>query len=48
MVGREKVVSTDPFGTLFIPMEVTMGPDDEDAPMSHTTKSVMVSTGLLH
>ncbi len=42
--GREKWYQPDPFGTLFIPMgSYHMGPDDEEAPMAHTTKSKMVS-----
>ncbi|MCE3227107.1 MAG: hypothetical protein K0S32_1658 [Bacteroidetes bacterium] len=42
--GREKWYQPDPFGTLFIPMGAYhMGPDDEEAPMAHTTKSKMVS-----
>lgn len=42
--GREKWYQPDPFGTLFIPMgSYHMGPDDEEAPMAHTTKSRMVS-----
>lgn len=44
VVGREKWYQPDPFGTLFIPMgSYHMGPDDEEAPMAHTTKSKMVS-----
>ncbi len=43
-IGREKWYQPDPFGTLFIPMgSYHMGPDDEEAPMAHTTKSKMVS-----
>jgi formylglycine-generating enzyme len=42
--GREKWYQPDPFGTLFIPMgSYHMGPDDEESPMAHTTKSKMVS-----
>src|SRR3954464_3641536 len=42
--GREKWYQPDPFGTLFIEMgSYHMGPDDEEAPMAHTTKSKMVS-----
>jgi sulfatase modifying factor 1 len=42
--GREKWYQPDPFGTLFIPMgSYHMGPDDEETPMAHTTKSKMVS-----
>lgn len=44
VVGREKWYQPDPFGTLFIPMgSYHMGPDDEETPMAHTTKSKMVS-----
>ena len=44
VVGREKWFQPDPFGTLFIPMgSYHMGPDDEETPMAHTTKSKMVS-----
>jgi len=44
VVGREKWYQPDPFGTLFIPMgSYHMGPDDEEAPMAHTTRSRMVS-----
>jgi len=44
VVGREKWYQPDPFGTLYIPMgSYHMGPDDEEAPMAHTTKSKMVS-----
>jgi len=44
VVGREKWFQPDPFGTLFIPMgSYHMGPDDEEAPMAHTTKSKRVS-----
>ncbi len=44
VIGREKWYQPDPFGTLFIPMgSYHMGPDDEEAPMAHTTKSKMVS-----
>jgi sulfatase modifying factor 1 len=44
VVGREKWYQPDPFGTLFIPMGAYhMGPDDEEAPMAHTTKSKVVS-----
>lgn len=44
VLGREKWYQPDPFGTLFIPMgSYHMGPDDEEAPMAHTTKSKMVS-----
>ncbi|MBL7932087.1 MAG: SUMF1/EgtB/PvdO family nonheme iron enzyme, partial [Bacteroidia bacterium] len=44
VVGREKWYQPDPFGTLFIPMgSYHMGPDDEEAPMAHTTKSKVVS-----
>lgn len=43
-IGREKWYQPDPFGTLFIPMgSYHMGPDDEEAPMAHTTKSKVVS-----
>jgi sulfatase modifying factor 1 len=43
-IGREKWYQPDPFGTLFIPMgSFHMGPDDEEAPMAHTTKTRMVS-----
>lgn len=42
--AREKWYQPDPFGTLFIPMgSYHMGPDDEEAPMAHTTKSKLVS-----
>ncbi|MFN5674628.1 MAG: SUMF1/EgtB/PvdO family nonheme iron enzyme [Bacteroidia bacterium] len=42
--GRERWFQPDPFGTLFVPMGAFhMGPDDEEAPMAHTTKSKMVS-----
>lgn len=42
--GREKWYQPDPFGTLFLPMGAYhMGPDDEETPMAHTTKSKMVS-----
>jgi formylglycine-generating enzyme len=42
--GREKWFQPDPFGTLYIPMgSYHMGPDDEEAPMAHSTKSKMVS-----
>ena len=38
VVGREKWYQPDPFGTLYIPMgSYHMGPDDEEAPMAHTT-----------
>jgi formylglycine-generating enzyme len=44
VIGREKWYQPDPFGTLFIPMgSYHMGPDDEEAPMAHTTKSKVVS-----
>jgi len=44
VVGRETWFQPDPFGTLFIPMgSYHMGPDDEETPMAHTTKSKMVS-----
>jgi formylglycine-generating enzyme required for sulfatase activity len=44
VVGREKWYQPDPFGTQFIEMgSYHMGPDDEEAPMAHTTKSKMVS-----
>ncbi len=44
VTGREKWYQPDPFGTLYIPMgSYHMGPDDEEAPMAHTTKSKMVS-----
>jgi formylglycine-generating enzyme len=44
VLGREKWYQPDPFGTLFIPMgSYHMGPDDEEAPMAHTTKTRMVS-----
>ena len=42
--GRDKWFQPDPYGTLFIPMgSYHMGPDDEEAPMAHTTKNKMVS-----
>ncbi len=42
--GREKWFQPDPFGTLYIAMgSYHMGPDDEEAPMAHSTKSKMVS-----
>jgi len=44
VVGREKWYQPDPFGTLFIPMgSYHMGPEDEEAPMAHTTRTKMVS-----
>src|SRR6201982_3529692 len=42
--GRDQWFQPDPFGTLYIPMgSYHMGPDDEEAPMAHTTKSKVVS-----
>ena len=44
VTGREQWFQPDPFGTLYIPMgSYHMGPDDEEAPMAHTTKSKVVS-----
>ena len=44
VVGREQWYQPDPFGTQFIEMgSFHMGPDDEEAPMAHTTKSKIVS-----
>lgn len=44
VVDREKWYQPDPFGTAFVEMgSFHMGPDDEEAPMAHTTKSKMVS-----
>jgi len=44
VVGREQWFQPDPFGTQFIEMgSFHMGPDDEEAPMAHTTKSKIVS-----
>ena len=44
VVGREQWFQPDPFGTLFIPMgSYHMGPDDEETPFAHTTKSRVVS-----
>lgn len=42
--GRYQWWDIDPFGMLYLPMgSYNMGPDDEDAPYSHTTKSKTVS-----
>ncbi|MEM4313629.1 MAG: SUMF1/EgtB/PvdO family nonheme iron enzyme [Thermoplasmata archaeon] len=44
VTGREQWYQPDPFGTLYIPMgSFHMGPDDEETPMAHTTKTRMVS-----
>ena len=42
--NREEWFQPDPYGTVYIPMgSYHMGPNDQDVPSAHTTKSKMVS-----